>query len=312
MADGGPTVLGSALDRDRWKQLRRSGLGASEIAAVLGESPWLSATELYAIKTGASEGDPSLDEAEHVYWGNQLEASIIEGYQHRTGRPVRRHAVLLRSVEHPWALCTLDGETGNEGGEPAWPLEIKNIGMHKAAEWEEGPPRHYLLQLQQQMLVTGAEKATAAALIGGQRLVWCDVERDEVEIRRIKRAGAIFWEQCVEAGVCPKPDGSDSASRALAALYRSPNPEAFVQMGGDMLELDDELVGLKNARRAIEKRAAEIENLIKAAIGKAERGVLPNGATYSWKEQTRAAYAVDESTYRVLRRHASAEEKRNK
>ena len=165
MADGGPIVLGSALDRERWLQLRRSGIGASEIASALGESPWLSATELYAIKIGASEGDPSLDEAEHVYWGNQLEASIIDGYKQRTGRPVRRAAVLLRSAEHPWALCTLDGETGDVGSEPAWPLEIKNIGMHKAHEWEEGPPRHYFLQLQQQLLVTGAEKATAAAQV---------------------------------------------------------------------------------------------------------------------------------------------------
>lgn len=311
MADGGPIDLGSALDRERWLQLRRSGIGASEIGAVLGESPWLSATELYAIKVGASQGDPSLDEAEHVYWGNQLEASIIEGYQHRTGRPVRRAAKLLRSAEHPWALCTLDGETGEPGAEPAWPLEIKNIGMHKAHEWEEGPPRHYFLQLQQQMLVTGAAKATAAALIGGQRLVWCDVERDEIEVRRIAHAGRIFWEQCVQAGKCPLPDGSDSASRALAALYRErPNPETWVQLGGDMLELDEELCGMKDARRALEKRIAEIENLLKASIGAAEYGVLPTGSRYSWKQQTRAAHAVDESTFRVLRRHASAEEKR--
>lgn len=310
MADGGPITLGSSHDRERWLQLRRSGIGASEIAAVLGESPWLHAAELYAIKVGATEGDPSLDEAEYVYWGLQLEAAILAGYQDRTGRPVKHRGALLRSTEHPWALCTLDGETGLPGTEPSWPLEIKNIGLTKAAEWEEGPPRHYVLQLQQQMLVTGAQKATAAALIGGQRLVWCDVERDEIEIRRIKRAGAIFWEQCVEAGVCPKPDGSDSASRALAALYRErPNPESFVQLGGDMLELDDELCGLKDAHRAIKKRIAEIENLIKAAIGTAEYAVLPSGARYSWKQQTRAAMAVDESTFRVLRRHASKLEK---
>jgi putative phage-type endonuclease len=310
MADGGPIELGSSTDRERWLQLRRSGVGASEIAAVLGESPWLSATELYAMKVGASQGDPDLDEAEHIYWGNQLEGAILAGYQDRTGRPVTRRSALLRSVEHPWALCTLDGETGEPGSVPSWPLEIKNIGLAKAHEWEDGPPRHYILQLHQQMLVTGAEKATAAALIGGQRLVWCDVERDEIEIRRIKRAGAIFWEQCVEAGVCPKPDGSDSASRGLAALYRErPHPESFVQLGGDVLELDDELCGLKEARRAIDKRVAEIENLIKAAIGSAELGVLPSGTRYSWKQQTRAAHAVDESTFRVLRRHASKSEK---
>ncbi len=312
MADGAFIELGSSLDRDRWLQLRQSGVGASEVAALLGESPWLSMTELYAIKIGASQGDPSLDEREELYWGLQLEPAIIEGYQHRTGRPVRRAAKLLRSVEHPWAICTLDGET-TDGSGTWWPLEIKNIGQHKSQEWEEGPPRHYLLQVQQQMLVTGAACATIAALIGGQRMVWCDVERDEIDVRRIKHAGRIFWQQCVEAGVCPKPDGSDSASRALQALYRKkPDPESFVQLGGDMLELDEELRGLKDAKRAIEKRVAEIENLIKAAIGTAEYGVLPSGARYSWKQQTRAAFAVDEATFRVLRRHASREERNHR
>jgi putative phage-type endonuclease len=312
MADGGFHVLGSAQDRERWLQLRRSGIGASEIAAVLGESPWLSATELYAIKIGESEGNPDLEDTEYVYWGNQLEPAIIAGYQHRTGRPVKQAGVLLRSEEHPWAMCTLDAETGLPNEEPSWPFEVKNIGAHKVHEWEEGPPRHYQIQLQQQMLVTGAEKATAAALVGGQRLIWCDVPRDEVEIRRIIRAGEIFWNECVVAGVCPKPDGSDSASRALAALYRErPSPEAFVALPGAMLDLDIDLCRIKAELKALEAREKLIENLIKAEIGGAgaEYGMLPSGSSYSWKHQTRKTFTVAESTFRVLRRHASKQEK---
>lgn len=304
-------VLGSSHDEARWKQLRRSGVGASEVAAILGESPWLSATELYALKVVPGyEGDPALDEAEHVYWGRKLESSIVSGYQDRTGRPVEHAGLLLRSRLHPWALCTLDGNTTDgRPGEP-WPLEIKNIGVQKSTEWEEGPPRHYVLQLQQQMLVTGAPRATAAALIGGQRLVWCDVERDEIAIRRIVHAGRIFWNECVEAGVLPKPDGSDSAKRGLAALYRDrPDPESLVQLPGSMLEEDVELVELKASVSAMQKRIATIENGIKAHIGKAEMGVLPDGTVYSWREQTRAEHVVRESTFRVLRRHATQAEK---
>lgn len=304
-------VLGSSHDEERWKQLRRSGVGASEIAGVLGESPWLSATELYALKVIPDyNGDPGLDEAEHVYWGRRLEQSIVAGYQDRTGRPVEPQSLLLRSRVHPWALCTLDAVTtdGREGA--PWPLEIKNIGVQKSAEWEEGPPRHYVLQLQQQMLVTGAPRATAAALIGGQRLVWCDVERDEIAIRRIVHAGRIFWAECVEAGKVPKPDGSDSAKRALGALYRDrPDPESLVQLPGSLLEEDAELVELKASVSAMQKRIATIENGIKAHIGAREMGALPDGTVYSWREQTRAAHAVKESTFRVLRRHPTQQEK---
>jgi putative phage-type endonuclease len=313
MADGNALpyeILGSSDDRDRWLQLRRSGVGASEIAAVLGESPWLSAIELYAMKVGASEGAPGLDEAEHVYWGGRLEPSIIAGYQDRTGRPVKREGLLLRSRECPWALCTLDGSTALDVGAPWRPLEIKNIGVQKAREWEEGPPRYYFLQIQQQLLVTGAECATVAALIGGNRMVWCDVPRDEIEIRRIKRAGRIFWSECVEAGVCPKPDGSESATRALAALYRgAPDPESFVHLPGELLMQDIELRELKASISAMKKRADTIENEIKAHIGKAEHGVLPDGTVYSWKQQSRAEYVAKAATFRVLRRHPTKEEK---
>jgi predicted phage-related endonuclease len=159
------------------------------------------------------------------------------------------------------------------------------------------------------MLVTGAPRATAAALIGGQRLVWCDVERDEIEIRRIIHAGRIFWTECVEAGKVPRPDASESAKRGLAALYKLVQPESVVQLPGKLIEDDALLCEIKESIKALKKRADQIENDIKAHIGKAEYGVLPNGTRYSWREQTRAAYAVDESTYRVLRRHASKQER---
>lgn len=302
--------LGSSGDRERWLQLRRSGIGASEIAAVLGESPWLSAVELYAQKIGL-DTETGLDDAEHVYWGNRLESAIVTGYQDRTGRPVEHQGRLLRSIEHPWALCTLDAlTTDGRDGEP-WPLEIKNVGVQKAHEWEEGPPRHYVAQLHHQMLVTNTQRATAAALIGGQRMVWCDVERDEILIRRIIHAGRTFWAECVEAGKVPRPDDSDSARRGLAALYKSVDPEKIVQLPGSMLDADAELVELKTKIKAFEKRAAQIENDLKAHLGHAEYGVLADGTRYSWRTQERAEYVVKAAAFRVLRRHESKSEKRS-
>jgi putative phage-type endonuclease len=308
MADGAFTTLGSSRDRERWLQLRQSGIGASEIAAVLGESPWLSAIELYAQKIGQAPARE--EEPEWIYWGNRLEPAIVAGYQDRTGRPVEHQSALLRSSAHPWAMCTLDAlTTDGRDGDP-WPLEIKNVGVTKAHEWEDGPPRHYALQLQHQLLVTGAPRATAAALIGGQRLVWCDVERDEIEIRRIIHAGRIFWTECVEKGICPKPDGSDSAKRALGALYRdTPTPESFVHLPGTLIDADTELCEMKKTARVLHDRIAALENEIKAHIATAEHGVLPNGTVYSWREQSRAEHVVKASKFRVLRRHAPRAEK---
>ncbi len=83
-------VVCDVSDRDAWLESRTDGIGASEIAAVLGESPWMSPLALYASKIGAYERD--LSDSEPVYWGTKLEGAIVEAYSERTGRknPPRR------------------------------------------------------------------------------------------------------------------------------------------------------------------------------------------------------------------------------
>ena len=288
-----------AEGREQWLEHRHSGIGASEIASVLGESPFASPIELYANKIGKYERD--LSEVEAVYWGNKLEAAILEAYSERTGRSTRKAGQLLQSTEHPWALCTLDGETWQpEAANDSWPLEIKNASAYKSEEWVDGPPRHYYLQCQQQMLVTGAPKGTIAALIGGQRMVWADLPRDESTIRKIIYHGSRFWER-IQARDVPAPDGTEGARRALGALY--PDGCGIVVLPRDAMDAADELEELKRQRKAAEDRIELIENTIRAALGDCETGVMPDGRSFSWKLQSRAACQIPASSFRVLRLH---------
>ena len=50
-------------------------------------------------------GKDDLRDIEAVQWGHKLEPVIIEAYQERTDRPVRRDGRLLRSRQYPWALA---------------------------------------------------------------------------------------------------------------------------------------------------------------------------------------------------------------
>jgi putative phage-type endonuclease len=298
MTENAYEIVCDVNNREEWLAQRDGGIGASEIAAVLGESPFCSALELYATKTGRYRRDFS--DVEPVYWGNKLESPILEAYSERTGRHTRKAGKLLRSTEHPWALCTLDGETWQTAANDAWPLEIKNVGTFKAGEWVDGPPAHYFLQVQQQMLVTGSEQATIAALIGGQRMVWADVQRDETTIRRIVVQGRNFWER-IQARDVPAPDGSEGAKRALAALY--PVGSGTVIMSGAALDVADRLEALKAERKRIADEIEIIENTVRAALGDAETGALTDGRSFSWKLQSRKECVMPASTFRVLRLH---------
>lgn len=296
-------VLCDSDEEPEWLSARFAGLGASEIGAVIGMDNRSSPLKLYLEKTGAIPSD-DLSDVEAVTWGHILEPVIAEEFRKRTGRIVTRgrkgRYCVLRSVEHPWALASLDFWTGTDERD-LWPLEIKNANAFRAEDWLNGTPEYHVAQLHQQMLVVGAKRGTSACLLGGNQLLWCDVERDETLIRKIIYHGARFWER-VQRRDAPPPDGSQATSEALKKLY--PNSDgSTVVLPFTAIEAADELVSVKEQLRLLEKRRATIENTVKAALGKAEVGVMTDGRSFSWKQQTRRAVTTAEATFRVLRLH---------
>lgn len=295
-------ILSSSEDRETWLQERRSGVSASDVAALFGASPFMSELELYAIKRGESEG-PDLSDNEAVFWGNVLEDAIINGYSARTGRPVIPWGKLVRSKRFPWMLATPDAFTSDDDGATWWPLQIKNIGLRSASEWDDGVPRHYTLQCQHEAIVCGMGVCTAAALIAGQSLAWDDLEVSEVDQRRIVHEAQRFMDD-VAAGRRPEPDGSDSAKRALQAMFADEDPEKTVVLPAEFADLDADLEAAKQAKRDSDKRVKELEQRLQAAIGEAGVGAIPGGATYRWKTVHVAEHVRKESTSRRLYRSA--------
>lgn len=289
-------VVCRADDPD-WLERRSVGIGASEIAAALGEDPWRSEFSLYHRKIGNLLEEQ--DQAEHQRWGHLLEPVIITEFRERTGRFVDKGGLLLRSLEYPWALATLDAWICDKELGPYWPLDVKNASAFKAEEWVDGCPEHYRIQLHQQMIVTGRDRATVACLLGGNRLVWADVERDDTLVRKIVFHGERFWKRVLDRDE-PAPDESDSSKRTLLTLYPKDNGST-IALPGELGEEAERLVDLKAEAKRLAQEIEAIENKVRAELGAAEKGVLPNGYSFTWKTQQRRAFTVQASTMRVLR-----------
>ena len=60
---------------------------------------------------------------------------------------------------------------------------------------------------------------------------------------------------------------------------------------------------MKAERKKLDERIDLAENVVKAALGTAELGVLPDGRSFSWKTQSRKECVIKASTFRVLRLH---------
>ena len=61
------------LERKDWLDVRKTGIGGSDVAAVLGISPWKSPLDVFLDKTGKSAPEPENDA---MYWGTRLETLV--------------------------------------------------------------------------------------------------------------------------------------------------------------------------------------------------------------------------------------------
>lgn len=304
-------VVCDSKDRQAWLEARQTGIGASEIAAVLGESTYMSALELYLTKISDAYDRYEGDEPEHIEFGRKLEDFIAGIFQERTGYPVCKAGHLLRSKAHPWMLATLDYEAYVDG---EWlPLEIKNVGATKLKDWENGTPTYFRWQGHQQMEVTRKPRMLFAGFVGGNRFLWDELEQDTAARDRIVTAGREFWRR-VQERQPPPPDGSESAERAVRSLAGQAC-KSVVELEGNYIGIFDQIKELQKAKKQAETQLNELKQSVKLRLGSDTHGLLPDGRSFSFKEIQVAgkrveAHDVAPSSYRKLLLHKSKEGKR--
>ena len=75
------------MNREEWLNERRTGIGGSDAAAVMGLNPWKSPLDVYLDKTGQlmeSPDNPAL------YWGRVLEEVVAREYSLRTRKSPKK------------------------------------------------------------------------------------------------------------------------------------------------------------------------------------------------------------------------------
>lgn len=223
--EGSKFTLIRCEDDAGWLEQRKRGVGGSDVAAIMGLSPWKSPLEVWLEKTGRAES-PDLSDRESVAMGTELEGDVLEMYRrrHPDSRVQRVNAILVAN-ERPWAQASLDGIVRDP--ELGWGvLEIKTGS--KESEWKDGVPIHYLTQVTHYLSVTGYPFADVAALIGDFGLHYHQyrVMRDEDDLQSVVESVDEFWSDCVEKDAMP-PYVSELASegKALHEFYKKSDGE---------------------------------------------------------------------------------------
>jgi len=163
-----------------WHNHRKSYRNASESAAVMGLSPWMTPFQLWQLKTGRTQPGDATAPMKH---GTEMEPSARAAYETETGLIMQ--PLVMTSGEYS---ASLDGITlrGDLIVEIKCPYKGQASNLWQSAEAGE-IPEMYNVQIQHQMMVSGAVTAHLWVFDGNVGLL-VDVERDEVCQQRIKNA----------------------------------------------------------------------------------------------------------------------------
>lgn len=267
------------MTRQEWLEARTKGLGGSDAAIVLGLNKWKTSFELWLEKTG--QVIPNENQSEAAYWGTMLEELVAKEFERRTGKKVRRRNAIFKHPEYPYIIANIDRFVV---GEKAI-LECKTTSAYNADEWKNDEiPEAYIVQAQHYLGTLGPEykKAYFAVLIGGQKFLWKEIERDEELINMIFEAEKQFWHEHVEKNVPPALDGSSAAEEYLKKRYADAERGKTVDLKHEYKSKIEELLSLKETIKQLEEQEKALENEIKNELKDAEYGMVGN-YQISWK-----------------------------
>lgn len=244
--------------------LRRTGIGASEVAAVLGLPSFRSPLDVWLSKTEGTEAAETFD----LVRGQVLESAVASLYEHETGIALDPGG---ESVAHP--LCPILRATCDRFArlEPRHPVELKTVRGSMRHEFGEpgtdDVPAQYLVQVQAQMACVGAGRAELAALVAGDELrIYCFTRDAELESQMLE-AVSRWWRDYVVTRTPPPVDGSSAWAERLASMPRQRKlvtPTAELQLAVQALR------GAKAAAKVAEAEEKRLRNELLALMGDAD------------------------------------------
>lgn len=204
-------------------EARMSGIGGSDIGAILGLNKYRSALDVFMEKTGRIE-PPDLSDNEHIHFGNVLEDVVAQEYARRQGVKVRRRNQMFIHKDFPWALANIDRSV--DGFRKV--LECKTADAWTKGNWgddgSDAVPDAYLVQDAWYMGVLDYPVADLAVLIGGNDFRTYHFTRDAELEEMCFRKAAEFWYDHVLKGIPPEP----TCDRDLETLYAHDNGKAIL------------------------------------------------------------------------------------
>ncbi len=267
---------------------RATYLGGSDIAAILGVSPWKSAFMLYQSKIGGynEEITPVTPDKKKLFargkrWEPIVVEMLIDELRDR-GHDVEIIAQNQRyqDTEYPFLAAEIDLELLVDGEEVN--AEAKTVNPFAAKFWGEQDtdniPVYYAAQVMYGMMIKPRKRCIVAALTGFDdkpRIHF--VERDEEIIAGIRSRALEFWNR-VQTRTPPEPTTLED----IAFLYPRDDGN-MLEADAETLAMYDELKLLRSDMDGLETEIEGLKTKLKLRMGDASALMLNGKPLVTWK-----------------------------
>ncbi len=273
-------------------QLDRSTyLGGSDVAPILGISPWRTPLDVYLDKIQPRKEETDPGRLKVLNRGKRMEPYVIDLLAEETGLEIIRRGERYLDPDLDFIAAEIDAEAAT--GEN---IEIKTVSPFKAREWGEEQsdeiPLHYAAQAMHGMMVTSREVCVFGVLIGGDDFRVYRIERDDVTIDAIRQKEIEFWAQ-VQARQAPEPSTVSDIFHLFGTKDSGLAIEAPDALQADVIALKSLKEDAKHLDGQIELREARI----KLHMADASILTMQGQPVLTWKEQSSKRF--DQSAFKA-------------
>jgi len=200
------------MNRTEWLKKRQSGIGGSDIGALLG-GPFArfgnTPLDVFYSKVNPVSDDEAISDP--MLAGLYMEDSIRKIFEKKSGIEVEK-GKFMRHPEKPFLVGTPDGIFNEKGF-----IEIKNVQRWVYKQWEENYnppiPLYYYSQVQHYYSVGGFEKCYFVPFVNGFELFYFKIDRDQEFINFMTETAERFWNEHVIPKIPPEVETVESMKK---------------------------------------------------------------------------------------------------
>lgn len=297
---------------EEWRHIRQFSIGGSEVAAILGISPFQTKRSLYRLKTSTLPTEEDISTQQIFDYGHILEDYVVEKACGLLGAKRYPEYRMWAHRDYPNITCNPDALLVFPDGSLAL-FEAKTANYWKLEDWKQGIPAYYVPQPRQYLAVLNDPRLTGGYIgccLGGDKDAWAchSYTRDLAQEQLQLQAVSDYWNNHVIAQVPPELSGdveldmeavySDGIQAKSSEMVL---PKSLLPLFEEYQKLDRQKIMVSAQHREAEKKEKELLRQIRERIPDGYTIVRqPGGMSYLIKVKDYIRCEVDQTRYDTL------------